>query len=33
MIKLWLFTCAGLVLALGAAYAQGQPQPDLIVDP
>lgn len=33
MTKLLLFYCAGLLLALGAAYAQSQPMPDLIVDP
>jgi len=33
MIKLWLFVCAALLLALSAAYAQSQPMADLIVDP
>ncbi len=33
MVKSWLFACAGLLLVLGAAYAQSPPQPDLIVDP
>jgi len=33
MSKSFLFSCAGLLLVLGGAYAQSQPQPDLVVDP
>ena len=32
-MKSFLFTFPGLLLVVGAAYAQSQPQPDLVVDP
>ena len=33
VMKSFLFTFPGLLLVVGAAYAQSQPQPDLVVDP
>jgi hypothetical protein len=33
VVKSFLFTFPGLLLVVGAAYAQSQPQPDLVVDP